>query len=87
MPEPSDFNSLLHSISTAGADGNRRSAPEAEVRVCLVREQIESTEKIAAASTNAAESLNRATWVLSVATVVLAVATVALLIVTITQSS
>jgi cell division protein FtsX len=83
MPEiPEQCERLLHSISTVGADGNRRSALEAEIRISLVREQIESADKIAKASADAAKSLKTATWVLSGATIVLAIATVILVIVT-----
>jgi hypothetical protein len=39
---PEEYQRLLHGISTAGGDGNRRSALEAEVQISLVRGQINS---------------------------------------------
>jgi hypothetical protein len=80
---PDRYEQLLHGIRTSrGRDDSQRYALESEIQILLVREQLDSAEKIASAATAHAESLKRATWVLSVATVVLAIATVVLVVVT-----
>lgn len=94
MPDlPQRYEQLLHGIQTSGGDGNRRTALEAEIRILLAKEQIasavevsnaqiQSATDLSKAASVTADSLKRATWVLSAATVVLALATVVLVFVT-----
>lgn len=83
---PDDYEQLLHGIQTAGTGGaNLRSEYEARIHISLVREQVDSAERISTAAQKTADSLTRATWVLSFATVILAIATIVLVVVTVRQ--